>query len=142
MPDLLSPGAMASIADSEVMFVSRAKQYGLAQEMVDSLAATGIKTYSGLLFAVASAPAAVDKGRLKAAHSKHSCTMPSEGTLSAFSRLPFEAGTIVIAELRSSVAGEDDGSRCKFTHQERSSRMAAMRAKLGAWPSSDQGRCE
>ena len=38
----------------------------------------------------------------------------------------FEAGTFVVAELRSSVAGDDDGSK-KLTHQERSSRM-------DAWP--------
>ncbi|CAE7800914.1 unnamed protein product, partial [Symbiodinium sp. KB8] len=47
--------------------------------------------------------------------------------------LLFEAGTFVVAELRSSVAGDDDGTR-KLTHQERSSRMSALRAKLGAWP--------
>ncbi|CAE7327156.1 tent2-b [Symbiodinium microadriaticum] len=82
-----------------------------------ALAAFQWARLSGLLFAVANAPGAVNEGRLKAA------------------QLPFEAGTIVIAELRSSVAGEDDGS----TLMERSSRMAAMRAKLGAWPSSDQG---
>lgn len=124
---------MASIADSEVTFSSRALQYGLGQSVVDSLASAGIKTYSSLLFAVASAPGAIDDTRLKAAQSKHLGADASEGSLSAFSRLLFEAGTFVVAELRSSVAGEDDGSK-KLTHQERSSRMAAMRSKLGAWP--------
>ena len=39
---------MSSIADSEVTFVTRAKQYGLSQGVIDSLASAGIKTYSGL----------------------------------------------------------------------------------------------
>ena len=58
---------------------------------------------------------------------------PSDGTLAAFSRLLFEAGTFVVAELRSSVAGDDEGGK-KLTHQERASRMDALRLKLGAWP--------
>ena len=75
---------------------------------------------------------AVEVG-LQAAQTKHLGDDPTDGTLSAFSRMLFEAGPFVVAEIRSSVAGDDDGSR-KLTRQERSSRMAAMRAKLGAWP--------
>ncbi|CAE7811218.1 unnamed protein product [Symbiodinium sp. CCMP2592] len=124
---------MASVADSAVTFASKARQYGLSQDVIDSLSAAGIKTYSALLFAVASAPGAVDEARLKAAKDKHLGAGASEGVVAAFSRLLFEAGTFVVAELRSSVAGEDDGSK-KLTSQERASRMDALRAKLGAWP--------
>ena len=74
------------------------------------------------------------EGGLQAAQTKHLGDDPTDGTLSAFSRMLFEAGTFVVAEIRSSVAGDDDDGSRKLTHQERSSRMAAMRAKLGAWP--------
>ena len=47
---------MASIADSSVTFASKAKQCGLTQAVLDSLAASSITTHSGLLFAVANAP--------------------------------------------------------------------------------------
>ncbi|CAE7031097.1 unnamed protein product [Symbiodinium sp. CCMP2592] len=124
---------MASVADTAVTFASKARQYGLSQGVLDSLSAAGITTYSALLFAVASAPGAVDEVRLKAAKDKHLGPDATEGAVSAFSRLLFEAGTFVVAELRSSVAGEDDGSK-KLTSQERTSRMDALRAKLGAWP--------
>ena len=40
---------MASVADSSVTFASKAKQYGLTQAVLDSLAASGITTCSGLL---------------------------------------------------------------------------------------------
>ncbi|CAE7396126.1 zdhhc15 [Symbiodinium sp. CCMP2592] len=122
-----------SVADSAVTFASKARQYGLSQSVLDSLSAAGITTYSALLFAVASAPGAVDEARLKTAKDKHLGPDASEGAVAAFSRLLFEAGTFVVAELRSSVAGEDDGSK-KLTSQERAIRMDALRAKLGAWP--------
>ncbi|CAE7573067.1 unnamed protein product [Symbiodinium sp. CCMP2592] len=95
---------MASVADSAVTFASKARQYGLSQGV-----------------------------RLKAAKDKHLGPGASEGAVAAFSRLLFEAGTFVVAELRSSVASEDDGSK-KLTSQERTSRMDALRSKLGAWP--------
>ena len=121
--------ALGLLEASLVTFSSKARQYGLSQAVLDSLSASGISTYSGLLFAVANAPGAIDDVRLQ---DKHLGAAPSDGTL-AFSRLLFEAGTFVVAELRSSVAGDDDGGK-KLTRQERASRTDALRLKLGAWP--------
>ncbi|CAE7497609.1 unnamed protein product [Symbiodinium sp. KB8] len=117
--------AWALLARLALLLLPLGRQYGLTQPMLSSLSAAGIKSYSSLLFAVASAPGAVDENRLKATQQKHLGDNPSEGTLSAFARLLFEAGTFVVAELRSSVAGDDDGTR-KLTHQERSSSNALI----------------
>ena len=129
----LAPQRMSSLADSSATFESRAKQYGLPVAALESLRKDGIATYSSLLFSVASSPGSVDDARLETLRKKHLGATPTSGEVAAFSRLIFEAGTFVVAELRSSVTGEDDTSR-KLTPQERASRLSAMRAKLGEWP--------
>ena len=99
------------MADSEATFSERARTYGLSADAVQSLASDGIKTYSALLFSVASAPGSVDQPRLERLQAKHLGSAPSAGAAAAFSRLVFEAGTFVVAELKSSVQGDDDSSR-------------------------------
>ena len=48
-------------------------------------------------------------------------------------RLLFEAGMLVVSELKSSVEAQEDAPR-RLTPEERSSRVAAVKTRLGSWP--------
>ena len=107
---------MSSLADSEATLSERARTYGL-------LAVTGsdgIKTYSALLFSVASAP--------EMSISPGTCSVG--WCRCCFLSPVFEAGTFVVAESRALCRTILPGA-CP---QERQSRLSAVRAKLGAWP--------
>ena len=97
------------MTDSSATFKSRATLYGLPSAALASLEQDGICTYSSLLFSVVSSPGSLDDVRLKALKSKH--LSPNVGEEAAFSRLVFEAGIFVVAELRSTVVGEDETAR-------------------------------
>lgn len=122
---------MSLLLESEAQFASRAKEIGLANDVVEELKNAGVATLSHLAFAVgqpgqALVPAEVDRfltnvlGR---------APLISEST--AIRRLAFEAQTLLIASLRQIVEQRDDGTPKRIGTAERESRMNAIKAELG-----------
>ncbi|CAE7838062.1 URC1 [Symbiodinium sp. CCMP2592] len=128
---------MASVSDSTVTFKAKATQHGVPEESLTAWATDGIQTYSQLLFRVASAPNAIDSVKLD----KLLKTMKPPATdsvASAVNRLLFEAGTFVVAELRSSLEQPSAEPSRRLSTQERTSRLQALQSKLGSFRISGQ----
>ena len=121
------------LADSEATFAAKCDAYKLPQAVFQVLTAAGLKTYSSLLFHVASAPNQIDSSKLQTLIQ----TFPQEhrggSTPSILNRLLFEAGTFVIAGLKGSLESTEEAT-VKLSPEERSSRIQAIRTKLGSWP--------
>ena len=56
---------MSAVSDSEVTFRAKALQHGIPESSLSAWSESGIKTYSQLLFRVASAPNNVDSAKLQ-----------------------------------------------------------------------------
>ena len=122
---------MTAVSDSSVTFTAKALAYGVPQSSLDKWRQDGLCTYSNLLFRVASAPGQTDPAKLQKLLEEME-PKATTSVASAVNRLLFEAGTFVVSELKSSLEpGSVDPVR-KLSVQERSSRLAAMQAKLGA----------
>ncbi|CAJ1447945.1 unnamed protein product [Effrenium voratum] len=128
---------MAGVADSEATFSANALKYGLSQGILDHWKGVGIRNYSSLLFTVASSPGNVDSDKLEKLLGNLPAGARNTAVEAAVSRLLFEGGTFVVAELKQSVEHGDESTQ-RLSPQERSSRLAAVRAKLGASPVTGQ----
>ena len=122
-----------SLADSEPTFAARALQYGLPQSCIDVLQASRLATFSALLFHVASAPNKVEQDKVEKVFQSFPVADRTDSTKSAVNRLLFEAGTLVVAELKSMVETPEDAPR-KLSPEERASRLDSVRTRLGSWP--------
>ena len=105
--------AMSSLADSEATFQAKAGSYGLSDAVLKALQTKGIATYGQLLFSVASAPGQVDEAKRKTLFQAFPQEFQGEPTEGIISRLLFEAGTFVVAELKGSLESADDAPRRK-----------------------------
>ena len=128
---------MSAVSDSEVTFRAKALQHGVPDESLQAWSRSGIKTYSQLLFRVASAPNNVDPAKLKDLLDGMQ-PRATDQVASAVHRLLFEAGTFIVAELRSTLEGPTGESSRRLSTQERSSRLQALQAKLGSFRISGQ----
>ncbi|CAE7708446.1 slc10a7 [Symbiodinium sp. CCMP2592] len=130
-------GTMASVSDSTVTFKAKALQHGVPEESLTAWVTDGIQTYSQLLFRVASAPNAIDSGKLDSLL-KGMKPPATDSVASAVNRLLFEAGTFVVAELRSSLEQPSSEPTRRLSTQERSSRLQVLQSKLGSFRISGQ----
>ena len=124
---------MSSLADSEATFQAKAGSYGLSDAVLKALQTKGIATYGQLLFSVASAPGQVDEAKRKTLFQAFPQEFQGEPTEGIISRLLFEAGTFVVAELKGSLESADDAPK-RLSPEERTSRIQAVKKKLGSWP--------
>ena len=128
---------MSAVSDSEVTFRAKALQHGIPESSLAAWSASGIKTYSQLLFRVASAPNNVDSAKLQELLQKMQ-PPATDQVASAVHRLLFEAGTFIVAELRSTLEGPTGEPSRRLSTQERSSRLQALQTKLGSFRISGQ----
>ena len=124
--------SMSAVSDSEVTFKAKALQHGIPQSSIDKWETLGIKSYSQLLFRVASAPNAVDATKLKRLV-EEMFPPANEAVTSALNRLLFEAGTFVVAELKQSLEGPAAEPTRRLSTQERASRLEALQSQLGSF---------
>ena len=128
---------MSAVSDSEVTFRAKALQHGIPEPSLQAWSRAGIRTYSQLLFRVASAPNNVDSAKLKDLLDNMEPQATDQVT-SAVHRLLFEAGTFIVAELRSTLEGPTGEPSRRLSTQERSSRLQALQTKLGSFKISGQ----
>ena len=111
----------------------------MPQTSLQAWSRAGISTYSQLLFRVASAPNNVDSAKLKELLDNME-PRATDQVASAVHRLLFEAGTFIVAELRSTLEGPTGEPSRRLSTQERASRLQALQTKLGSFRIS--GQCE
>ena len=120
---------MASILKSQAAFEERAKDCGLNQEELDVLVRRGITSLSLLAFSVSTPGDVPGESELRAALDPTDPASVPLRALSAFRRLMFEAQTLSVAQLKSSIEGDSE-RKSELAPAERSTRLAEQRKRL------------
>ena len=128
---------MSLLLDSEAQLEARAKEIGLADEVIAALQNAGVKNMSQLAFAVGQPGEPLSNQEidrfLANVLSRPAVLAESTGVR----RLAFEAQTFVIASLRQVIEQKDDGAPKKIGAAERETRMNAIKLELGGLSISD-----
>ena len=122
--------AMASVIDSEATFEQQASEAGLSQPWIDALKNNNMATMAKLSFAITTPGTTPTDdsittflGRVRAG------IVPSIADLSSFKRILFEAQTLMVHHLKSSIKG-DEVSVKRMAPPEREARLTQQRALL------------
>lgn len=121
---------MSTILDSEATFIHRAKEAGLTQPWIDALKTESLATFAKLSFAVTTPGVPASDAQvvnfLGTLRGGVNATIAEQ---SAFKRILFEAQTLMIHNLKSSIKG-DDAAIQKMAPQEREARLKNLRDEL------------
>ncbi|CAE7276538.1 unnamed protein product [Symbiodinium sp. CCMP2592] len=120
---------MASILKSQAAFEERAKECGLAQAELDVLVRKGLTSLSLLAFSVSTPGEVPQEAELRSILDPADPTTVPLRALSALRRLMFEAQTLSIAQLKSSIEGEGE-RKAELAPAERANRLADQRKRL------------
>ncbi|CAE7793625.1 unnamed protein product [Symbiodinium sp. CCMP2592] len=120
---------MASILKSQAAFEERAKECGLAQAELDVLVRKGLTSLSLLAFSVSTPGEVPQEAELRSILDPTDPTTVPLRALSALRRLMFEAQTLSIAQLKSSIEGEGE-RKAELAPAERANRLADQRKRL------------
>lgn len=122
--------SMSTILDSEATFVHRAKEAGLTEPWIEALKAESLATFAKLSFAITTPGVPASDAQvvafLGALRAGVNATIAEQ---SAFKRILFEAQTLMIHNLKSSIKGEDAAVQ-KMAPQEREARLRNLRQEL------------
>lgn len=123
---------MASQADSEAHFASRATEYGVPRPLLQQLQRNGIRTLASLAFAVFRPGADFNDAQFDAwATNVNLGVAPTMGEMSALRRLHFESEIIITASLRANVESPDVATPKPIPFAERATRLEQLRQRLG-----------
>ncbi|CAE7790276.1 unnamed protein product [Symbiodinium sp. CCMP2592] len=120
---------MASILKSQAAFEERAKECGLTQAELDVLVRKGLTSLSLLAFSVSTPGEVPQEAELRSILDPADPTTVPLRALSALRRLMFEAQTLSIAQLKSSIEGEGE-KKAELAPAERMNRIADQRKRL------------
>ena len=122
--------AMASVIDSEATFEQQAIEAGLSQPWIDSLKNSGLATMAKLSFAVTTPGTVASDADVTAFLQRlRAGAAPSIADQASFKRILFEAQTLMVHHLKTSIRG-DDVSVKKMAPPEREARLTQQRALL------------
>ncbi|CAE7835829.1 unnamed protein product [Symbiodinium sp. CCMP2592] len=119
----------ASQADPPAAFEERAKECGLTQAELDVLVRKGLTSLSLLAFSVSTPGEVPQEAELRSILDPADPTTVPLRALSALRRLMFEAQTLSIAQLKSSIEGEGE-KKAELAPAERMNRIADQRKRL------------
>ncbi|CAE7689738.1 unnamed protein product [Symbiodinium necroappetens] len=121
---------MASLLKSQAAFKERALECGLTEAEHDALVARGVTTLSGAAYAVSTPGVTPTEAALRGLLDPIAPEGVSVGSLAAIRRLVFESQTLAIAEVKLAIEGTDGEKRSELAPAERTSRIAAQKARL------------
>ncbi|CAE7226763.1 unnamed protein product [Symbiodinium sp. CCMP2592] len=121
--------SMASILKSQAAFEERAKECGLTQAELDVLVRKGLTSLSLLAFSVSTPGEVPQEAELRSILDPADPTTVPLRALSALRRLMFEAQTLSIAQLKSSIEGEGE-KKAELAPAERTNRITDQRKRL------------
>eukprot|EP00434_Breviolum_minutum_P016189 symbB.v1.2.014265.t1/scaffold1033.1/size247163/3 len=122
--------AMASVIDSEATFEQQASEAGLSQPWIDALKNNQMATMAKLSFAITTPGTAPTDDSITAFLGRvRAGVVPSIADLSSFKRIVFEAQTLMIHHLKSSIKG-DEISVKRMAPPERDARLTQQRTLL------------
>ncbi|CAE7900745.1 unnamed protein product, partial [Symbiodinium necroappetens] len=121
---------MASLLKSQAAFKERALECGLTEAEHDALVARGVTTLSGAAYAVSTPGVTPTEAALRGLLDPVAPEGVSVGSLAAIRRLVFESQTLAIAEVKLAIEGTDGEKRSELAPAERTSRIAAQKARL------------
>ena len=123
--------ASTSVADSAAAFRKQASNLGLRQEWLEGLAASGVSNLGRLAFACGQPGTPTADGDVNALlTSTNVARVITVGDIAIMKRLIFEAQTSVISLVRTQADPNADPSIRKLPAAERTSRIAAQKARL------------
>ncbi|CAE7853945.1 unnamed protein product, partial [Symbiodinium necroappetens] len=129
--DKIIDGAMAtSELDSEVEFRRRALQLGVSSTNIDSLIASGFKTFGQYAFSVPYQPGSADESPLVDMLTSSLSGEPDAGQLACLRRLFWEAHGLAVRDLRLRQEHGSDSVIKKLPTSERTARADAQRRRL------------
>jgi hypothetical protein len=121
-----------SLVDSEASFAARARDLGIADVQLQSLAAQAVSSYAAFAFLVPYNPAVLDDAPLIAALTAILGAAPGLVDLGRYRRLQFESYTLFLADTRARVERSDDSVPRKMPAPERGARLTAQRGRLNS----------
>ena len=120
--------AMASVIDSEATFEQQAFEAGLSQPWMDAFKTSNMATVAKLSFAVTTPGTVASDADITGFLQRiRAGVVPSIADLASFKRILFEAQTLMVHHLKSTIKG-DDLSVKKIAPPERDARLAQQRA--------------
>lgn len=119
-----------AFAESSAVFASRAKEIGLAEDMVKTLAEAGIDSMATYAFACAFVPGNVDEKPFMEMLKKALKREPNLAETSRLRRLLHESYAVVAADLKAQVEQADDAGARKLAAPERAQRLKVQQARL------------
>lgn len=122
---------MTSLVDSEPAFRARALEIGLSEALLNSMAASSVKTMSQYAFCSQPPGKPIEDGQLTTFLQNAIGGAVAVGQLTIAKRLFFEAHTLVMRSLKERLEASDQTPVRKMNHAERDSRIAKQKARLG-----------
>ena len=121
---------MSSVIDSEATFTQQAGEAGLSQPWIDALVASNMATMAKLSFAVTTPGVTATDADINAFLQRiRAGVAPSIADLASFKRILFEAQTLMVHHLKSSIKG-DDVTVKRMAPPERDARLPQQKALL------------
>lgn len=122
--------SMSTILDSEATFVQRATEAGLTIPWVDALKAEALATFAKLSFAITTPGVPASDAQVQTfLGTLRPGVAATIADQSAFKRVLFEAQTLMIHNLKSSIKG-DDATIQRMAPPEREARLQKLRLEL------------
>lgn len=123
---------MAGVCDSEAHVTSRATEYGVSRNLLNSLHTNGVRTLAHLAFVIVRPGAEFNEAAFDSwARDVNGGVPPSMGELAALRRLHFEAEVVVTSSLKAAVETPDQTSPRPIPFAERNLRLEELRTRLG-----------
>ena len=121
----------ATILESEATFQVQAERAGLSAPYIGAVRASTLGTLGKLAYAVSTPGVAPSDAQINAfLDAMRPGVMPAVADVTAMKRIVFEAQTLTIANLRSSLVASDDSAAKKVAPAERSARITAQKNRL------------
>ena len=120
---------MADLLSSEAAFKERASECGLDGDGVKALLDQNIKTLSSLAYCLTVPGTSPEEASLRKLLNSNDPTKVDLGSVAAARRLVFEAQTLAVAFVKSSLEGSSEQSK-EFVPAERESRIEAQKKRL------------
>ena len=119
-----------ALTDSEPNFRSRCLALGMAEDLVNSLATSGINTIAKFAFSSSYVPGMSDETPFTSAIESSIGRSPTVGELAALRRLFHECYALTASELKSSAERVEDAPVRKLAQPERADRLEKQQKKL------------
>ena len=121
---------MATILESNAVFIDKAKGCGLSQANITRMRDQNIGTLGVLAFACCQPGETPSEDSLKRLIQQPGGAEPTLGEVGSVRRLVFLAQTLAVAEVKASVEGTTDATKKELAPAERSERMSNQKATL------------